>query len=152
VGTSGDDSLSGTRFTALLWMEAFKGVLVLVPVIYALAFMIFVGNHSNEGFGGLFLEVMFMLLVAPVLVILGKIHLKAAWLLFGCRVPSRAPIVTATAVEGGVGLCVLMLGFSPTVAVWTLFCGVELFTVLSRTANDYWSSGCSPSSASSTSG
>jgi hypothetical protein len=136
----------------LLWMEAVKGVLVLVPVIYTLAFMIFIGNHSNEGFGGLFLEVMFLLLVAPVLVILGKVHLKAAWLLFGCRVPARAPIVTAIAVEGGVGLCVLMLSFRPTVAVWILFCAVELFTVLSRTANDYWSSASSPSRASSTSG
>ena len=67
------------------------------------------------------------------------------------KVPSRALIVTADILEGGAGLCVLMLSFSPTVAVWILFCAVELFTVLSRTGNDYWSSASSPSSASSTS-
>lgn len=132
-------------------MEGFKALVNLAPVLLFFGRKILASKPPNDGFAGLFVELMFVMLVLPALLVLGGIHLITAWLLLRRKVPSRALIVTADILEGGAGLCVLMLSFSPTVAVWILFCAVELFTVLSRTGNDYWSSASSPSSASSTS-
>lgn len=136
-----------------MWLESVKATLFCVPVLYVLFVTFIVGNRSNDGPAGLFFEILFMIFLLPVMVVLGGIHSVTAWLLFRGRVPARTLIVTLGIIEAGVGLCILVISLGPVSGFWTVFRGVELYTVLSRSADDYWSPvESSPSRASNTSG
>lgn len=143
----------GAKFSTLLWIEAIKALLDFAPGVFALGWIVLVGNRSNEGMGGLVLEFIALFTVCPVLAIIGKFHFKSAMLLFRRQAPNRSRIVTASVIEGAFGLGLWII--APTMVLWptwTALCGFEVYLILSERGRLYWSSDASPSSASSTSG
>jgi hypothetical protein len=156
VGTSGDDSLSGTRFTALLWMEGIKALAILGVAIYLIGWEGHAAHQPNLGFGGAFFEILDPIIVAGLLV-LGGFHFLATWLLARRKAPLRFLLVVANILEIVLALSLLgisLLGIDNANPIWAMcfgICAFELYLVLSERARIYWSSD-SDSSASSTSG
>jgi hypothetical protein len=151
VSTSGDDSLSGTRFTALLWTEGIKALAILGVAIYLIGWEGHAAHQPNLGFGGAFFEILDPIIVTGLLV-LGGFHFLATWLLARRKAPLRFLLVVANILE--IVLALSLLGIDNANPIWAMcfgICAFELYLVLSERARIYWSSD-SDSSASSTSG
>jgi hypothetical protein len=151
VGTSGDDSLSRTRFTALLWTEGIKALAILGVAIYLIGWEVHAAHQPNLGFGGAFFEILDPIIVAGLLV-LGGFHFLATCLLARRKAPLRLLLVVANILE--IVLALSLLGIDNANPIWAMcfgICAFELYLVLSERARIYWSSD-SDSSASSTSG
>lgn len=139
------------RSDALLWMEAIQTLVVLGCGLFLLSWGIYAFHFQLNGVAGLiagFLAV----LVAPPFIVVGTVYLVATWRLAHRELPSRKLLIGLDGLEILTALGLFYRGFSLLLPIWIVFCGIEIYFLISEEARFYWSSGSSDSSASSTSG